>query len=84
MSALKWVPPDYPGGRILAVSGTVHVGAVLHPLRTGRWRWRAFVGGPCTTVFDYGTGGEAKTELAAKNALAAAWDDFLTKAGVKI
>jgi hypothetical protein len=61
----RFIPADYPGGRILLRSGAVDVGAVFPPSGKGQhrnpWVWR-FWGWPGTTTRD----GSAKTELAAK------------------
>lgn len=71
----RFIPSDYPGGRILLRSGVVDVGAVFPPWGEGQhrlpWVWRLWVNGQtCATE------GRAKSELAAKNAILAAWRDF--------
>lgn len=77
----RFIPSDYPGGRILLRSGTMDVGAVFPPAGVAQhhvpWVWRLWING--TTVSSYGG---AKTEQAAKNALLAEWRDFLTRAGL--
>jgi hypothetical protein len=75
----RFIPADYPGGRILLRSGSVDVGAVFPPLGdpgTARqnfawvWRlWRAHTTGAIE--------GRAKTELAARSALLSAWRETL-------
>lgn len=76
-----FIPADYPAGRILLRSGAVDVGAVFPPSETATdpkpWMWRLWLNG--STVH---TDGRAKTELAAKNALLAAWRDFTARAGL--
>lgn len=77
----RFIPSDYPGGRILLRSGTVDVGAVFPPIGQPRdrlpWVWRLWLNG--STV---ATDGRAKTEQAAKNALLAAWRDFIARIGL--
>lgn len=77
----RFIPPDFPAGRILLRSGTVDVGAVFPPVGQPRdrlpWVWRLWVNGK-TCAAD----GRAKTELAAKNALLAAWLDFIARIGL--
>jgi len=77
----RFITPDYPAGRILLRSGAVDVGAVLPPQGLPRdrlpWTWRLWVNGKTCA-----TDGRAKTELAAKNALLAAWRDFFARIGL--
>lgn len=77
----RFIQPHPPQGRILLMSGAVAVGAVFPPVGQPRdrlpWVWRLWLNG--STV---ATDGRAKTEQAAKNALLAAWRDFLTSAGL--
>jgi len=77
----RFIAADYPAGRILLRSGAVDVGAVFPPQGLPRdrlpWTWRLWVNG--STVH---TDGRAKTELAAKNALLAAWRDFIARLGL--
>lgn len=72
--AARFIPSDYSGGRIVLRSGSVDVGAVFPP---------AVHGAPVRWIFWFGTRavreGTAKTELAAKNALLAAWRDALAR-----
>jgi hypothetical protein len=67
-------PHDYAGARIEAHSGRMIVGAVFpgNPCR-----WSLFL---CTHRAREGV---AKSELAAKNALAAAWADLLRAADLR-
>lgn len=75
----RFVPSLYPGGRLTLKSGEVIVGAVFPPANTGgdyRWTlWKAH-----TTISQEG---KAKTELAAMNALLAAWRDSLARMGLQ-
>ncbi len=70
-----------PQGRILLMSGAVAVGAVFPPVGQPRdrlpWVWRLWVNGKTCA-----TDGRAKTEQAAKNALLAAWRDFIARIGL--
>lgn len=68
---------SYDGGRIVAVSGMVEIGAVFPPGGDGPWRWRLWLRHPCAID------GNAKTELAAKNALLDAWAAFLIAADLE-
>ena len=72
---------SYPGGRILARSGSLDVGAVFPPCGKDQhrypWVWRLWLNG--ATVAKEG---RAKSELAAKNALLVGWRDFLTRAAL--
>lgn len=70
----RFIPSDYPGGRIVLLSG-----AVFPPAGQGQhrnpWVWRLWVhDGPSTPQ------GEARTELAAKTALLSRWRDFTRRA----
>jgi hypothetical protein len=77
----RFIASDYPGGRILLRSGTVDVGAVFPPAGQPRdrlpWVWRLWLNGSTGA-----TDGRAKTEQAAKNALLAAWRDFIARIGL--
>lgn len=77
----RFIASDYPAGRILLRSGTVDVGAVFPPVGQPRdrlpWVWRLWVNGKTCA-----TDGRAKTEQAAKNALLAAWRDFIARIGL--
>lgn len=77
----RFIPADYPAGRILLRSGAVDVGAVFLPSASATdrlpWVWRLWLNGKTCA-----TDGRAKTELAAKNALLAAWRDFIARAGL--
>lgn len=81
MPDLRFIPADYPGGRILLRCGRVDVGAVFPPCGTPTdrfpWVWRIWITGSTTS-----REGRAKTEQAAKNAAMAAFRDFLTAAGL--
>lgn len=78
---IRFIASDYPGGRILLRSNTVDVGAVFPPNGSGQhrlpWSWRLWVNGRTCA-----TDGGAKSELAAKNALLAAWRDFMHRASL--
>lgn len=81
---IRWRAPSYDGDRRLALSGRVEIGAVFPPHPGGgHWRWRLFVGGGAAALSFAGINGEARTELAAKNALAWAWGDFLIRADLR-
>lgn len=67
----------YEGGRIVAVSGMVEIGAVFTPTNAEPWRWRLWLRHPSAIE------GKAKTELAAKNALLDAWAAFLIAADLQ-
>lgn len=68
---------EYEGGRIVAMSGMVDIGAVFPPVGGLPWRWRLWLRHP--SAID----GKAKTELAAKNALLDAWAAFLIAADLE-
>lgn len=68
---------EYEGGRIIAMSGMVDIGAVFPPVGSMPWRWRLWLRHP--SAID----GKAKTELAAKNALLDAWAAFLIAADLE-
>ena len=61
--------------RALAISGTAEIGAVFLAVK-GKWTWRIWDAGRTRE-------GTAKTELAAKNALQAAWADWLRSVNLK-
>lgn len=70
----RFIPSDYPGGRILLRSGLVDVGAIFPPCSDGGlWSWRLFDG------FATGPNGVATTELSARNAILTAWRDRLAR-----
>ncbi len=77
----RFTQPHPPQGRILLMSGAVAVGAVFPPVGQPRdrlpWVWRLWVNGKTCA-----TDGRAKTEQAAKNALLAAWLDFIARIGL--
>lgn len=75
---IRFAAPVYPGGRMYLLSGTVTVGAVFPPAGSGSWSWRIFVSNRALPE------GYAKSELAAKNALRAAWLDFVHAAGLQV
>lgn len=74
----RFIPSPYPGGRILLRAGDLDVGAIFPPIVAEEpWRWRLW------QLQAWGDGiGIAKTELAAKNAMRAAWLDALRRAGL--
>lgn len=82
---LRWRAADYEGGRRVAISGQIEVGAVFPPHPDGgKWGWRLFVGGGSGAALSHiGVNGTAKTELAAKMAVDAEWTKFLAAAGLK-
>lgn len=71
---------EYKGARIVARSGSVVVGAIFPALDQpgSKWRWRYWLTGTVTAKQ-----GEAKSQLAAKNALLAEWADFLRAAKLR-
>lgn len=77
---IRFLPPDYPGGRHLLMCGQLQAGAIFPPVGTPHgalpWVWRLWIGGPPTKE------GRAKSELAAKNAVLAALRDFLQRAAL--
>lgn len=77
----RFIPADYPGGRICLASGGVTVGAVFPPVGQPRdrlpWVWRLWVNGNT-----WASEGRAKTELAARTAILSAWREFLQKASL--
>jgi hypothetical protein len=78
----RFIPSDYPGGRILLRSGSVDVGAVFPPWGKGQhrfpWVWRLWKSDTTTP-----REGRAKTELAARTALLGAWRDTLARMGLQ-
>lgn len=82
MVNLTWHQP-FPGGRIVARLGAIDVGAVFPPVGAGQHRfpyvWRFWLGGVTTPRQE----GRAKSELAAKNGLAARVADWLREAGLQ-
>lgn len=66
----------YDGGRIVAKSGAVEIGAIF-PADS---RWLLWVGG---SVCPATAKGQSKTVLGAKTALLAAWSDFLARASLE-
>ena len=79
MTALRFAAPLYPGGRHCLLSGSVTMGAVFPPAKSGgKWRW---------TLFQFGANparnGEAKDEAAAKGHLMAALAMTLAHAGLR-
>lgn len=67
----------YEGGRIVAVSGLIEIGAVFPPLGGGKWKWRLWLRHPSPIE------GSAPTELGAKTALLDAWAAFLVSADLQ-
>lgn len=78
--SLRFAAPAYANGRRVALSGSVEVGAVFPPIgeRETKWTWRMFLHPEIGNVQ-----GQAKSELAAKNGLAAAFTDFLRQADLE-
>jgi hypothetical protein len=78
----RFIPSDYPGGRILLRSGSVDVGAVFPPWGNDQhrhpWVWRLWKT-DTTTARE----GRAKSELAARNAILGAWRDALARMELK-
>ena len=79
---IRFLPPTYEGGRRLLMCGQIEAGAVFPPVGNDPgnlpWVWRLWIGGRIDTI-----NGRAKSELAAKNALMAALEDWLRKAGLE-
>jgi len=77
----RFIPSQYPGGRILLRSGQVDVGAIFPPAgnNPGRnpWVWRLWIW-PQAMSKD----GRAASELAAKNAMLRAWADTCQRLGL--
>jgi hypothetical protein len=67
----------YEGGRIIAMSGLVEIGAVFPPVVGGKYRWRLWLRHPSPIE------GTAATELGAKTAMLDAWAAFLISADLK-
>lgn len=63
---------EYPGGRIVARSGSVDIGAVFPD-----FSWRMWIGRL------HPIEGKTKSRLAAQNALANKWTEWLSKARLK-
>lgn len=72
---LVFITPDYEGGRIVARTGQVEVGAVF-PQRDGRAQWAFWLGQRVVTHV------KASSVLAAKNALASRFQDWLRLANL--
>ena len=74
----RFIPPDYPGGRIVLRSGEINVGAIFPPaLSKGKWRWCLFCQAPLTPT------GTEKTEEAARAAILSAWHDSLDRMALR-
>lgn len=67
---LMFIPSTYEGGRILARTGQVDVGAVF-PQRDGSAKWAFWLGGHVVTHV------KARSVLAAKSALIGRFQDWL-------
>lgn len=82
---IHFSPPAYEGGRHLLMCGQIEAGAVFPPGPTAKgpaiWRWKLWIGGTHAAVMREG---HAKSELAAKNALAAALGDWINRAGLQV
>jgi hypothetical protein len=76
--SLTW-HQDYPGGRIVARSGRIDVGAVF-PFGDGSADWRMWFG----RFPNSGPNGHAPSELRAKNALADAWSNWVRMAALNV
>lgn len=78
----RFIPSDYPGGRIVLRSRLVDVGAVFPPVGCDQhrhpWVWRLW-----QTDTRTAREGRAKTELAARTALLGAWRDSLDRMGLR-
>lgn len=77
----RFIPPLYPAGRILLLSGEIPVGAIFPPAgepgTTGQkrsWTWRLW---QCANAIPIEGG--AKTEVAAREAILAAWRNTLAR-----
>lgn len=79
---IRFIPSDYPGGRILLMCGQVQAGAVFPPVGDppGKqpWVWRFWLGGQPTKE------GRASSERAAKNALVGTLHDWIRLASLKV
>lgn len=79
----RFIPSQYPGGRILLRSGHIDVGAVCPPAGDGTdsrpWSWQLWV----TDRLWAGQIGRAKTELVARSELLAAWRTSLAAMGLR-
>lgn len=78
---VRFLPPVYEGGRHLLRCGNVDVGAVF-PAKggaPGKWAWRVWV-----TATGFAADGQSKSELAAKNAALAVFNEFLTAAELQV
>lgn len=79
---IRFLPPDYPGGRHLLMCGQVSAGAIFPPsgyVTPGSvWTWRVWMGVGIVKE------GKAKTELAAKDAALTALHDFMDRAGLQV
>lgn len=80
---LRFAPPVDPGGRINLMLGNVQIGAVFTPGRDpaygGIWHYGFWLGMKGSEW----SGGHAKTEQAAKNALIGMAKTWLQQAGVE-
>ncbi len=74
-AALAWVQP-HKGGRILAMSGTLEVGAIFLDNDKAACRWAFFVGAISSPHVS------ARSVDAAKRALTKRWNEWLAKAGL--
>jgi hypothetical protein len=72
--SVTWTKAASESDRRVAVSGALEIGAVFPPIGASRWRWRFFLGSVA------GPEGEARTELAARNALLTVWATWLARA----
>jgi hypothetical protein len=80
-TGLRFIPPAYPGGRILLRCGGVDVGAVFQSwaVPSNGCHWRVWF-----TPDAGARNGWAKSELAAKNAALAVFREFLAAAGLEV
>ena len=74
-AALAWVQP-HEGGRILAMSGALEVGAIFLDNDKAACRWAFFVGAISSPHVS------ARSVDAAKRALTKRWNEWLAKAGL--
>lgn len=85
--ALRFIPSDYPGGRILLRCGMVDVGAVFPPSglaladspKRQPWRWIFWLRGS-TAILE----GKCSNEQDAKGGLLRAFRRFLTEASLEV
>jgi hypothetical protein len=77
MSGLTWLPPGYPGDRLVLQCGLMPVGAVFPPQAGRYWRWRCWV-----TIRIHPCDGVSRSEADAKRMVEVLFRDFLQTAGL--